>query len=282
MADDNGMLHLEDLQGPITREATIDDVTFYLYSPNGNLEMIPAANFASTIQFTNFDKTKKTIFITHGWNNDHSSSINTLIRSAVLKHHEMNVFVVDWSGPANSINYISAKAASIKVGGYVGDCLNFLIDSMSYSPSNIYMVGHSLGAHASGAAGARSGGRIYSIVGLDAAKPLFSFEEVNERLDPSDAQFVHVIHTNGALLGFSDPIGDVDFYPNGGNKQAGCGLDLVGTCSHGRSFQYYAESISSDNFQAVQCGSYDDYQLGRCNGNHVSVMGRLDVDRTLV
>lgn len=278
MADDNGKLHFEDLQAPIAREATIDDVTFYVYSPDGIEEVIPAANFQELIGISNLDTSLKTMFITHGWNNDHTSDVNSLIRNALQASVRINVIVVDWK-PANSINYITAKENSILVGGFVGDCINYMIDSMGYSGSNIYMSGHSLGAHASGAAGARTGGRVYTIVGMDAAKPLFSLEDTDERLDPADAQFVHVIHTNGALLGFSDDLGHADYYPNGGDKQAGCGLDLAGICSHGRSYEYYAESILSSNFVALSCDNYDDYSNGNCNGNAATIMGGLEVDR---
>lgn len=43
------------------------------------------------------------------------------------------------------------------------------------------------------------------------------------KLDPSDADFVDVIHTCSGVLGFEAPIGTVDFYPNNGTPpQPGC------------------------------------------------------------
>lgn len=46
-------------------------------------------------------------------------------------------------------------------------------------------------------------------------------------LSKSDADFVDVIHTNGRKtinmgLGLYEPMGHVDFYPNGGKTQPGC------------------------------------------------------------
>lgn len=53
------------------------------------------------------------------------------------------------------------------------------------------------------------------------------------RLDQSDANYVDVIHSNGESLivgGFGtwEPIGHVDFYPNGGRAQRGCQHLLIG------------------------------------------------------
>lgn len=62
--------------------------------------------------------------------------------------------------------------------------------------------------------------------------PEFSLTDTSDRLSKNDAQFVDVMHTNsGGLLSarglsFPDPLGHVDFYPNGGNAQPGC--ELIG------------------------------------------------------
>jgi pancreatic triacylglycerol lipase len=43
----------------------------------------------------------------------------------------------------------------------------------------------------------------------------------NERLASSDGDYVEVIHTNGWTLGFGEPIGQADFFPNWGSSQPG-------------------------------------------------------------
>lgn len=63
--------------------------------------------------------------------------------------------------------------------------------------------------------------------GLDPASPLFeTFSGIVDpefRLDPTDAQFVDVIHTSGPAFGFLAPLGHADFYPNNGKfPQPGC------------------------------------------------------------
>lgn len=63
----------------------------------------------------------------------------------------------------------------------------------------------------------------WRIIGLDPAGPTFFTSNLTERLDPSDAQFVDVIHTDPRLFSLSLAMGHVDFYPNYMNlKQPGC------------------------------------------------------------
>lgn len=76
--------------------------------------------------------------------------------------------------------------------------------------------------------------------------------------------YVEVMHTNGFTLGFGKPLGQADFFPNFGSYQPGCGLDLTGSCSHGRSATYFAESINSRGFVATQCESFDEIGKSKC------------------
>lgn len=130
-------------------------------------------------------------------------------------------------------------------------------------------------------------GRVNSIIGLDPAGPLFSVRDPTGRLDRTDANYVEVMHTNGPLLlvagaGIGAPIGDADFWPNGGSSQPGC---LTNTCSHGRAVDFYGrkvyflifkvrwnlfnkivlfESIQDNSFYAHQCPDRDDISSRRC------------------
>lgn len=60
-------------------------------------------------------------------------------------------------------------------------------------------------------------GKLPKIIGLDPASVLFSIQKSHERLNSSDATYVETVQTS--KLGFSDPIGSVTFYPNGGMIQ---------------------------------------------------------------
>lgn len=87
-----------------------------------------------------------------------------------------------------------------------------------------------------------------------------------------DAEIVESIHTNAGLLGFTHPVGDASFYPNGGRSQPGCGWDLTGLCAHARSYKFLAESIISDEaFRAYQCVSFEEMRRGRCTVHNESI-----------
>ncbi|XP_018322913.2 lipase member H-like, partial [Agrilus planipennis] len=110
---------------------------------------------------------------------------------------------------------------------------------------NFSFNSHSLGAHIAGCAGATVNSSIGVIVGLDPAGPLFHTSETDNRLDPSDAQFVQAIHTCAGRLGYRRSLGTADYRPNGGGNQPGCTLEPTGSCAHGRAFALFAESVRS-------------------------------------
>lgn len=59
-----------------------------------------------------------------------------------------------------------------------------------------------------------TGNAIPRITGLDPNRPCFSQSDRLNGLQRGDALFVDIIHSNTAMWRL-DPIGDVDFYPNG-------------------------------------------------------------------
>ena len=150
------------------------------------------------------------------------------------------------------------------------------------SYNSFHVLGASLGAHVAGYVGHFSKGQIGRITGLDPSGPLFHSVPPEDKLDPSDAQFVDVIHTAGKWVGNSDLSGHVDFFPNLGlAPQPGCegheSLDL--SCSHRKAWQMYAESIqeSSAKFFAVRCESGQAFVEGYCCHPrallHLAIMG---------
>ncbi|CAH2101478.1 unnamed protein product [Euphydryas editha] len=151
--------------------------------------------------------------------------------------------------------------------------------------SKTHLIGHSLGAQAAGVAGSSiKSGRVSRITGLDPALPLFNKLPLEQRLDPSDAEFVDAIHTDAGIFGFPEQVGHVDFYPNGGiSPQPGCELEVVIPqqqilpkffCSHWRSYMFYSESVLRPaSFVSSRCESWREFSRGYCSKEDITHMG---------
>ncbi|XP_076103997.1 pancreatic triacylglycerol lipase-like [Mytilus galloprovincialis] len=242
---------------------------------------------ASTIGHSHFDGSKQTLFITHGYQDDGRSDWIVAMTRELLKKDDMNVIAVNWANGADNINYIQAAANTRVVGATIGELLKTLHSTGHSNYNKFHLVGHSLGSHISGYAGAYVHGAIAKITGLDPAGPLFENKDPKTRLDPSDAHYVEAIHTDGDSLfqlgfGLEKAIGHADFYPNGGEKQPGCSRD-VGThlfslitgkiekftstiaCSHMRVLDLFTESINSQcTFSGKPCHTKKDFDAGHC------------------
>ncbi|KAG7306654.1 hypothetical protein JYU34_008072 [Plutella xylostella] len=114
-------------------------------------------------------------------------------------------------------------------GVSVAAFLNRLSAATGASPSLYHVVGHSLGAHLAGVAARGLRGQVGYLTGLDPALPGFASHPA--RLTHTDAAYTEVIHTNAGFAGFLQPLGHVDFYPNGGVNMPGCRNH---NCDHSR------------------------------------------------
>lgn len=145
---------------------------------------------------------------------------------------DCNVICVDWEAGAIIPNYVRAAANTRLVGKQVAMLIAGLAAKSGLPVENVHLIGFSLGAHAAGYAGAELK-NLSRITGLDPAGPLFENQDPRTRLDSTDARFVDVIHSNGENLilgglGAWQPMGHVDYYPNGGRMQKGCSNLFVG------------------------------------------------------
>ncbi|NWU97369.1 LIPH Lipase, partial [Upupa epops] len=216
------------------------------------------------------DVTKKTTFIVHGYRPTGSPPvwIPRLVH-LLLSVEDMNIILVDWNRGATTLLY-SIAARNCK---RVAEVLKRLIDGMLVEGASLdalHMIGVSLGAHISGFVGQMFGGSLGRITGLDPAGPLYRGKPPGERLDPTDAQFVDVIHSDTDGLGYREPLGHMDFYPNGGTDQPGCPLTIFSglqyfKCDHQRSVFLFMSSLTqSCNLTAYPCDSYTNYRQGKC------------------
>ncbi|XP_052058992.1 pancreatic lipase-related protein 2-like [Mytilus californianus] len=244
----------------------------------------------SSIRASSFDGSKKTKIIIHGYtHNGHRQWLQNMAR-AFLKKEDMNVIIVDW-GHGAVPPYTEAAANTRVVGAQVAKLISVMVAEDQSGMDTFHLIGHSLGAHVAGYAGERLT-HLPRISALDPADPYFQGTDSKVRLDPTDADFVDVIHTDGSNIlslgmGAAQAMGHVDFYPNGGSDQPGCPagllskitqtvwnsvsqLDLLAgegsvACSHERSYIYYTESIlSTCPFMGYPCTSKDEFAKGHC------------------
>ncbi|XP_044755151.1 uncharacterized protein LOC123314100 [Coccinella septempunctata] len=243
-----------------------EKVRFQLFN-----ELVPNGVYirnARETNSTNFLDDAPIKFITHGWLSGGNADMCQTIKDQYLSTAKVNVVIVHWDYIALSYLYIFVVRKLKLVAAYYADFLERLIELKLLDPEQIHLIGHSLGPHLSGQVGKRllsKNMKIGRITGLDPAFPGYQKAFGFEKLSREDATFVDVIHTCGGALGILNPIGHVDFYPNGGSyPMPGChGFWSQKQCSHSRSWQYFAESIIHP-FIAVKCESFGSFRDGKC------------------
>ncbi|GFQ65445.1 inactive pancreatic lipase-related protein 1 [Trichonephila clavata] len=269
-------------------------VKFHLFTPSNKEEAYFLDNTLESLENSTFDPTFQTKFIIHGFMSDLDyDDVRFQMKDSLLKLDDFNVILVDWTA-ANGLPYSQAVANTRVVGAIVARLIHFLMNETGITADSVHIIGHSLGAHTAGYAGERIP-HLGRITGLDPAAPYFQDLDPEVRLDVTDADFVDVIHSDGAEfilegLGISAPIGHMDFYPNGGRRQPGCVFAssqdnamgkyinyttkwIQNGCDHGRANAFFQESIlnSECRFLAVECPSYKYYEHGLCSPENSTV-----------
>lgn len=211
-----------------------------------------------------FNPDKPTYVITHGFQSNgrlnedgglaDNDWVDDMASSIKSRDPEANVIVVNWENEAAPDNKSAAGAAaahvltngrtispsnqSLELTDFyetaasnttdVGERLGKeLLEKYGVNPENTQLIGHSLGAHVSGAAGSYiqnnhpKGTQVNSIIALDPAGPGYQsndsvdmfWDEIPEQLDPKDAKNVVAIHSS-ELLGNDAAVGKLDLYVN--------------------------------------------------------------------
>lgn len=222
------------------------------------------------------------VVLLHGFTGSVNSKSVTLIRNALLYKLNVTVVAVQWARLARGPWYDEAAGNTLVVAQHL---VNFLLkmEQQGLDFERVHVIGFSLGAHIAGFTGAFLQGRLGRITGLDPARPGFDKRNSSGRLDASDAQFVDVVHTGAGFVAMGEPVGHVDFYPNGGSKQPHCqSEDIPLVCNHFMAYTYFAESIYEANaFPARKCSSWADFDSGLCDANTVVPMGYYTPNQTL-
>ncbi|XP_075989171.1 uncharacterized protein LOC142985100 isoform X1 [Anticarsia gemmatalis] len=177
---------------------------------------------------SNMDFHAPTVMYFHAFMEQPDDGSGIMVREAYMQRGDTNVIMIDAHHLEAGPWYFTAAQNTWYIGRFAAQFIDYMV-SRGLNLNNTHLVGHSLGAQAAGVAGsAIKSGRVSRITGLDPALPLFSGLPLEQRLDRSDAQFVDVIHTDAGIFGYKEPVGHVDFYPNGGKSpQPGCELEVV-------------------------------------------------------
>ncbi|XP_050665779.1 pancreatic triacylglycerol lipase-like isoform X3 [Leptidea sinapis] len=215
------------------RPGSSDNVNTHFYFSSRHqperVQVYPGDQFG--LEWVDFDPSRRTIMIVHGFMSHSNASWVNDMTKGFLKMEDLNIIAVDWSKGGNTWKYWRAVANTRRVGSDTTGFMRQLISATGANIKDFHFVGHSLGAHIAAYVSYHLG-RVARVTGLDPAQPCFNNSTSVERLDKTDADFVDIIHTNGRLLekigfGLPDPVGDADFYPNGGMQQPGCVNDTT-------------------------------------------------------
>ncbi|XP_053996741.1 pancreatic lipase-related protein 2-like isoform X1 [Hylaeus anthracinus] len=221
-----------------------------------------------SLRNSNFDNRYPTVIFIHGYSDSASGGSSITTRDVYLKRGQHNVILVDWAKLAGLPWYVTAVRNTKIVGPQVARFVKWLDAQGAVPFSKLHVIGFSLGAEIAGFMGkALAPRKVGRITGLDPAYPLYKNTGREGHLTAADATFVDVIHTDGGNFGFPNPLGHVDFYPNGGKPiQPGCTLGNVIrrsvsriinqyiVCGHNRAWMLYAESVTNPSgFPASRC-----------------------------
>ena len=145
-----------------------------------------------------------------------------------------------------------------------------------------HCIGYSLGSHVCSFFGKTmkhlgADYELTKIIGLDPAGPIFDYSYQWDRLalNKDDAGSVEIFHTNAEFLGYTNDLGDVDLYINGGYRQPWCppnfGIPFLqkwinADCSHGYAHEMMLNLLEKDtpcvleNIQTLEVGNNLSFQ----------------------
>lgn len=245
-------------------QASFGEINFNTWGNNG-------------FQSQSIDPNQNTYVIAHGWNNTGGNAGNNFTpadwvaeKAQAIRELDPNANIVamDWESGAKT-DYSQAAANTKEAGQKLGEYLK----NVGVNPNKTELIGHSLGGHIAGSAGAKyrelTGNQINLITALDAAGPGFGIrarpigsgtdvveEPVppSDRLDPTDAKQVIAIHTS--KLGYQDTIGTKDIYLNK-NELIQPGGKIPLNDSHGYAHKIDTELRNGASFSQKDGSTFD-------------------------
>lgn len=266
-----------------SKSESLDEADFYLGVKDEKEGIQISPQNLSAIETDNFDPSVRTYIITHGYRSHCQVDWMLRLKDKILENKQVNVILVDWSRGSYNWNYIGAVRDTTTVAKHISELFEAMYNKLGSESNatnilwnNLYFIGHSLGAQISGqAARLLQSNQFFTverITGLDPAQPCFQKENLDIKLDKTDAKFVDIIHTQAGGFGVKEAIGHADYYVNGGAIQPSCTKSIFPTiilkrvCSHTACSSYFIESIVSSSNTACKFwgykwnGTYDNAQ----------------------
>ncbi|KAH8324166.1 hypothetical protein KR074_000935, partial [Drosophila pseudoananassae] len=255
----NPLLGLVDPQCKVVHgECPHPDVKFWLYS--NETRNNPKLLNPEDLNPWDFQPPRPLKILIHGYTGYRDFAPNSFIRPVLLDNEDVYVISLDYGPLVKYPCYFQAVQNLPLVSKCLGQLINNLVDRGIVQNDQIHLIGFSLGGQVAGQTANYLKRKLKRVTGLDPAKPLFVLAGDNRRLDPGDAEFVDVIHSDVFGRGMLRSMGHVDFYPNLGPQQPGCMEENPtdpGSCNHERAPRFYAESINSSvGFWGRQCSSW--------------------------
>lgn len=178
-----------------------------------------------------FDRRQQTFVLTHGFQSSPAAWAVGAAQALRERFPDSNILLVDWSRIADEglLDFNKPAGLTLAVGRGIGQRLA-TDKNIDVDPNKLHFIGHSLGAHVSGAAATAvtkaTQIEVQQITALDPAGPIDlpdfllidpagNFQDLPEqyRLDPGDAKRVVALHTT-KILGYASEIGDLDLFVN--------------------------------------------------------------------
>lgn len=125
-------------------------VRFELYTRDNPEKPQLLSSTNDSLLDTNYDPNRPTRIFIHGWNSQ--GEMTPLFTDAYFKkgNHNVNWIAVNWRDGSDKVNYVSARRLVGRIGPFVAEFIEYLVNGGNLKLKDLVLVGHSLGAHIAG------------------------------------------------------------------------------------------------------------------------------------
>ncbi|EEC13560.1 lipase, putative [Ixodes scapularis] len=249
------------------------DTKFRLFTRlNPHVAIFLVSAEKDTVLNSTYNAQWETKIYIHGYLNSGKLLAPEMLKDRFLIRGDYNIIMVDWGRKSQDLYGRVVNQVVPEVGQQLATLIRVIQNATGANWKSFHLIGCSIGAHVAGFAGKYLKSQIGRITGLDPASPRYKNLASQKRLSRTDAEFVDVIHTDVSGMvpfggfGLREPIGHLDFFPNGGDKQPNCSRADV-LCEHLRSYDYYMETITRDPscvMVGFVCSDWSTFLQGRC------------------